>query len=328
MQKLFSYLWTIVFILFIFYIVMMSYIFYNGFQTIEKPKSIYYELFLKISTNKWDDSNESFTKFIIENGERIVSENLNPIILLNNSSDYQNLLAYVKYLEFKERHNEAYRIYIDVFKGFKSFDKSIDNLSKRILIEEVVCKVLNQNLSNNVFSKELKSSLKKELQELLIVDKTFLLKSIEYEFTSASKSHREDILKLLQEKIILTKVKKKMIEIELDYVEEYIHESYLELNELVKKSTLIEFNVYIKKKKEKMYSFLKDKENSKVLKKLKNNFNTSHSRNDYLQLTKFQAKLTAFSISYVLYDYVSSYHQKYLERIEKNKMLLEELRND
>jgi len=321
-QKIFSYLWTVFLILFMLSMVMMSYVLYNGFQSkssndISKPKSIYSKLLWEVRTNGWNDSNESFTQFVIENGERVFNETHN----LANSNEYNELLAYVKYLEFKGRHNKASAIYVDIFKDFQKIERSWFNVSSQITIETVVCKQIEDNFKNNIFSKEIKDLLKKELQSLLIVDKTSFFKAIKYEFDFALKN-RQELRKNLLGKSQLNKSQKKMLKIKFDYTDEYIHESYLKLNEVAKVSSLVELHKYAEKKKAEMYDFLKDKETRK---KLQNDFNVSPSQSNSLKLVKLQAKVTALVVSSALYGYLFSDHLKYLERIEKNKILLKEL---
>ena len=187
MQKIFSYLWTVFLILFMLFILMLGYIFYDGFQEkVSEPKNNYSELFIEIRKDGWNDSNASFTKYIIENGERIVEENHDPITLLNSPPEYQILFSYIQYLESKEEYQKEYSIYVNLFKSFQNMEKSYFNLGSQLIVENTFYKSLEKNFKNNIFPEEMKKSLKKELQKLLIVDKKPLLKAIKYEFNAAS----------------------------------------------------------------------------------------------------------------------------------------------
>lgn len=171
------------------------------------PNEINFEQVQYIIANGWNDKNETLNTFIIKHGEAVMPEaiqrikkpliyaepNKNDIFptpeLLLSRDDYFFILAYIKYLEYKGELDVALNTYIQILKGLNNTgDNSLLNLILHLAIEEITITGLNESLNKNIFSQHMKTKLKSEIKDFLILDTKDILIAIEGEKESILKA--------------------------------------------------------------------------------------------------------------------------------------------
>lgn len=184
---------------------LLTFAIYAEFK-LDIPNDINTSLLKKIIENGWNDSNHTLNTLIIKYGEKVmpdaiqkikkpwikVEPNTNEIFpvpkILLGRNDYFFILAYVKYLEYKEESDVALNMYIEILKGLNNTgDKSMLNFIFHWTIEEITIIGLNESLNKNVFSQSMKTRLKTEIKDFLILDTKDILIAIEGEKESIFK---------------------------------------------------------------------------------------------------------------------------------------------
>ena len=251
----------------------------------------------------------------IKDGYLLIDNHYVPKFLITRD-DYTELFAYVKYLEHKGEEKKAYKIYIDALKGLNNTEsKSMISMIFRMVNEKIILTSLRESLKHNRFSETIKKKLKKELKELLLLDKHLLLETIEYEYMIVNKISENSLLKDIstqEEKRLMTKV--------LFYSKKYINTYHQKLKQAIIENSLTELESSHKKDIEKFKS-LKNKINLvwnyfKI--KVAVLFSIEH---DYTELAKGMAKVNVL----VATPAMNRTYNDYLEQIENNQSFLENL---
>lgn len=303
---------------------------------LDVPNDINTSLLKKITKNGWNDSNKTLNTFIIKHGEKIMPEamekinkplkkvepsenNLFPVPkLLLSREDYLFILAYVKYLEYKEKPDEALNIYIEILKGLKNTkDRSMINILLHAVIEEITILGLKDALDKNIFSESMKKRLKSEIKNLLTLDtkaffialdgeKEFILKAYE-----VSRQDDEDTTE---------EYDKLMLEVEKhlnDYVDLYFGKMYVAMKQKTPQA-LKKFEDYMDKEREE-FSSMKNRAFMflyYVKTKIRNLLmlgNESYG---------FMSKYMGQTIALVGIPRVKRIYLEYLDTIEENKKFL------
>lgn len=171
------------------------------------PNEINCEQVQYIVANGWNDKNETLNTFIIKYGETVLPEAMQrikkPLIyaepskndilptpeILLGRDDYFFILAYVKHLESEGDLDVALNTYIEILKGLNNTDDdSLLNLILHLTIEEMTITGLNESLNKNIFSQHMKTKLKNEINDFLILDTKDILIAIEGEKESILKA--------------------------------------------------------------------------------------------------------------------------------------------
>ena len=274
---------------------------------IEQLKEIVY--------NGWNDSNQTLTNYIIDNAHKITKTIDNPQNI-KNPNEYWVLFAYIKYLENQKEYQKAYKLYIDTLIGFENIRTNKLNLFLRPIIEDMICKSLDETIRDNIFPKEIRNSLKKELQKLLITDNSLFLEFIRLEFNANNLKNGID-------KTELTPQKDKAFNTILAYVDDFFDKEYKKITKIMQKPSLVAYQEYLKQQQKERDDFYKNSEAQYI--RLKKKLLKSHTRKDFDKWARLEAKYASITaISIILKGFQYSY-ERYFKQIKSNKILLEKL---
>lgn len=300
------------------------------------PNDINISLLKKVIENGWDDSNKTLNTFIIKHGEKVMPEAMlkikKPLIkveptkndrfpvprILLSREDYLFILAYVKYLEYREESEAALNIYIEILKGLNNTeDRSMLNVLLHLVIEERTILGLNEGLNKNIFSESMKKRLKSEVKDLLTLDtKLFfiaLMGEKEFILKAHEASGKDDDDTTEEYDKLMIEVKKHLNE----YVDLYFGKMYAAMKQKTPQA-LEEFEVYMDKEREEFTS-------------MKNGalfflYYTKVKIRNFIMLGNenygFVSKYMAQSIALVGIPRVKRTYLEYLETIENNKKFL------
>lgn len=310
------------------------------------PNDVNVSLLENIVENGWNESNETLNNFITSNAERVIPEILEkikkPVLkgkvtkddfypvskILLIEDDYYLIVAYIKYLEYQGKLDEAKVFYIDILKGFNNIeDLSFLSVIFRMTEEGIVINSLFQSVKRNCYSQTMKIELKNSIEELLLLDvnkyfigiekeKQFILEASKLSFFRTPKEDTAGYTKLMTE---VYNHLEKNLNLYFSKMIMAIKTSMKEKNS----QALDDFNQYMIDEK-KNHMSLKNKiifTVMGVLVKVKNMIGIGNENHGYI--SKFMGKTHAL----IAMPIVRSTSLDYIDLIEKNKKLLLKLQN-
>jgi len=292
----------------------------------------------------WNEDNKTLNDLIVSNAERVMPEILDkikkpfkkvkitkenkfpiPKIFLRRE-DYQFMVAYTKYLEYKNNIDASLALNIQMLKGLKNIeDTSMLSVIYSLVAEQTVREGLSQLTSTRKNFKS-KHQLYEDIKNLLTIETRAVFKAIEGEKKFLSDAWDESAY---QEFVVKT------YDMNYPNLNADISKKIKKYNDLLYEKI---FTAMKKETPEAMYIY--KEEMDKMRKQYMSNINSIHfyisalwvkiksffgiEIKDFGYMSEYIAK----SLVYVATPKIDALYIDYLNHIQKNKLFLEKIKND